>query len=154
MKMECSFTALLCSLRKQPSFAAGATLLLVSSAVSAQLPVYGDEPPEINIHESGNQMTVSQEANRAVMDWQEFSIGAGYRVHCEQEAHQAILNRVVSNIPSEILGELTAGGAVWLITPNGVLIGQGAVINTRSFLATTLHINDNDFLNPGSSSLD
>src|SRR5690606_824954 len=96
------------------------------------------------------QMTVGQEADRAVMEWQDFSIGEGYRVHFDQEAHQAILNRVTSDNPSKILGELTAGGSVWLINPNGVLIGQGAVINTRSFLATTLHINDNDFVNPGS----
>src|SRR5690606_1594911 len=123
---------------------------VLSSAVSAQLPVYGDQMPGININESGNQMTVGQEADRAVMEWQDFSIGEGYRVHFDQEAHQAILNRVTSDNPSKILGELTAGGSVWLINPNGVLIGQGAVINTRSFLATTLHINDNDFVNPGS----
>ena len=49
--------------------------------------------------------------------------------------------------PSLIYGQLSANGQVWVINPNGLLIGNGAQINVGSFLGSTLNINDNDFMN-------
>ena len=41
---------------------------------------------------------------------------------------------------------LQANGRVFVINPNGVLIGAGAVINTAGFLATTHDISNADFM--------
>jgi hypothetical protein len=40
-----------------------------------------------------------------------------------------VLNRVLSADPSQIYGSLTANGIVFLINPQGVLIGHGAEVN-------------------------
>src|SRR5690606_18384647 len=46
----------------------------------------------------------------------------------------------------QIFGTLSANGRVFLINPNGVLVGNGATINTAGFLATTHDIANSDFM--------
>ena len=63
------------------------------------------------------------------------------------EFESIALNRVTGGVnPSKIYGTLTANGRVFLINPDGVLIGSGAVINTAGFLATTHDISNADFM--------
>ncbi|MDQ3621642.1 MAG: filamentous hemagglutinin N-terminal domain-containing protein, partial [Verrucomicrobiota bacterium] len=93
------------------------------------------------------QITTS---DKAVIHWQDFSIGEGARTRFIQPgAHSAALNRVVSGLPSNILGDLEANGKLFLINPNGVLIGPGARIDTAGFLASTLDVSDAQFLAGG-----
>lgn len=129
----------------------GASLFIFSSFASSQLPVVNNSPGPMGAEvgpSTGNRLVVNQHENRAIVHWDSFSIGEGYEVHFEQEQHQAILNRVgVSGGRSDLLGTLTAGGTVWLINPNGVLIGNGARIETQSFIASTLNVADEQFLN-------
>lgn len=130
----------------------GVSFLLFSSAATSQLPVinnnagFGPQGATVGTP-VGNQLTINQTQDRAIVNWHSFSIDAGHKVHFNQEAHQAILNRVTGTSASELHGELTAGGTVWLINPNGVLIGNTGRIETRSFIASTLNINNTDFLN-------
>ena len=56
------------------------------------------------------------------------------------------LNRVTGSEPSALLGQLLANGRIFLLNPNGILIGTGAKINTASFVAFTLNLKDADFL--------
>ena len=93
-------------------------------------------------------VTVNQSSQKAVIDWDRFSIGASEATHFQQPNSAAItLNRVTSaNAPSELLGRLTANGQVWLVNPSGVFIGKNATIDTSGFLATTHDISNADFL--------
>src|SRR3546814_9707395 len=64
-------------------------------------------------------MTVTQSSDRAVINWQSFSIGEGSRVDIRQpDARSALLNRVTGDTTSTIAGSLNANGQVFLINPN------------------------------------
>jgi filamentous hemagglutinin family protein len=94
----------------------------------------------------GNRMTVTNSAN-AVLDWQAFSIGAPNSVRFEQpSASSQVLNRVVGNDPSNILGSLSSNGGVWLVNPHGVLFGSNARIDVAGLVASSLGISNDDFL--------
>ncbi|HSG88912.1 MAG TPA: filamentous hemagglutinin N-terminal domain-containing protein, partial [Pseudomonadales bacterium] len=82
-----------------------------------------------------------------IIDWGGFSIGAGELARfIQQSADSAVLNRVVGAEASQILGTLASNGRVFLINPNGVVFGDGAVIDTAGFVASTLEMTDADFL--------
>lgn len=74
-----------------------------------------------------NTLTIHQGSDRAILNWQSFSIGSGEAVHFLQPGVGSIaLNRVVGIDPSVILGQLHANGQIFLINPNGILFGAGA----------------------------
>ncbi|MDJ1157025.1 YDG domain-containing protein [Chelatococcus sp. SYSU_G07232] len=96
---------------------------------------------------SGSAMTINQASDRMIANWQSFSIGAGNSVTFNQPGASSVaLNRVVGQAPSQLLGSLNANGQVFLINPNGVVIGQGASVQTGGFVASTLGITNEDFL--------
>src|SRR5210317_786282 len=79
----------------------------------------------------------------AIVNWQDFNIGAQEITRFVQESgSSAILNRVTGGNISDIQGQLQSNGKVFLINPNGLLIGQDAVIDTAGFLGSTLNITD------------
>ena len=49
-------------------------------------------------------------------------------------------------MPSQLLGQLRANGQVYLMNPNGIFFGPGAVINASSFLAATADLAPGDFM--------
>src|SRR5436190_11028447 len=94
----------------------------------------------------GKTLTVTNSPN-AIINWQGFSIGAGEATRFQQQgASSAVLNRVVGQDPSAILGTLWSNGKVFLINPNGVLFGQGSRIDVAGLVASTLNLTDRDFL--------
>jgi filamentous hemagglutinin family protein len=95
-------------------------------------------------------LTVTQTSARAIINWQDFSLGANDLARFIQpDAASATLNRVVSGLPSSLAGTLQSNGQVYLINPNGVLIGAGARIDTAGFLASTLDVANEEFLAGG-----
>src|SRR5207248_2109750 len=99
---------------------------------------------------AGNALTINQASNLAIINWQGFSISAGELTKFVQpSAMSATLNRVVSGNPSSLLGRLEANGRIFLINPNGILVGGGAVINTNGFVASTHDVRDSQFLAGG-----
>lgn len=64
-------------------------------------------------------------------------------------ADASVLNRVLGADPSSILGTLSSNGQVYLINPNGILVGPSARIDTAAFIASTLDIPDQQFLDGG-----
>ena len=65
----------------------------------------------------------------------------------------ATLNRVNGGNISSILGSLISSGTIYLINPEGILIGPGAHINTGGdFLASTLNVSNPEFMSAGSLS--
>ncbi|WP_027214824.1 two-partner secretion domain-containing protein [Burkholderia sp. WSM2232] len=101
-----------------------------------------------SISGNGTTLTVTQGSGRGVVDWNSFSIGSGNRV-VFANGNGATLNRVTGGSPSAILGTLTASGSVYLINPQGILVGPRGVVSTNGrFVASTLDVADTDaFMN-------
>jgi len=95
-------------------------------------------------------LIVNQSTDRAVINWNSFSIANGELTRFVQpSSSSAVLNRVVTANPSAIYGTLQANGNVYLINPGGVLVGAGGVVNTASFVASTHDINTEEFMKGG-----
>ena len=58
----------------------------------------------------------------------------------------AVLNRVVGADPSVIAGQLQSNGRVFLVNPNGVLVGPGVQVLTNGFTASTRDLDNATFL--------
>ncbi|MBY8828902.1 MBG domain-containing protein [Hephaestia mangrovi] len=96
---------------------------------------------------AAGQMQIDQSSQRAIINWQSFSVGKGGRVDINQpDATSALLNRVTGNTTSEIAGQINANGRVFLINPNGILITRTGSVNAAGFTASTLDIADADFM--------
>ncbi len=103
-----------------------------------------------SIASSGSNLTVTQNSNRAIVNWQGFSIGQNETTTFIQPgANAAILNRVTGGNASAILGSMNANGQVYLINPNGVLFGPGANVNVGSLVVSTLNVDNGEFMNGG-----
>ena len=132
---------------KIKSFTAVILVLLFNSHVYAAPSggniVYGNA----EIIHNGSNTTINQGSNSAIINWDSFDINKGESVHFNQNSSSSIvLNRVTNGLPTNIFGNLTANGNVFIMNNAGVLIGNGAVINTNSFLAGAANINDKDFM--------
>lgn len=96
---------------------------------------------------NGNTLTVTNTPGAAI-NWQSFSIQKNETTHFQQaNSASSVLNRVVANNPSELLGNLTSNGKVVLINPFGITVGRGAAVDTAGFTASTLNITDADWAN-------
>jgi filamentous hemagglutinin family protein len=93
-------------------------------------------------------VTVTQTTDKAIVNWHTFNIGAGETTRFVQpSASSVVLNRVTGGLgPSSLYGSLLANGRVFLVNPDGILIGRDAVIDTAGFLATTSDIGNDDFM--------
>ena len=109
------------------------------------------DPAQVaSLQSSGATLTVTTSTQRAIINWDEFSIANGETVRFEQPASSsAVLNRVTGALPSSIDGTLGSNGAVYLINPNGIAISSSGVVDTAGFLASTLDISDDSFLSGG-----
>ena len=103
------------------------------------------------ISSDGNTLTINQTTDKAIISWDSFSIADGETTEfIMPSATAAVLNRVTGIDQSQIDGALNANGQVYLINPNGIVIGSTGVINTQSFIASTLDVDDAAFLAGGS----
>ena len=100
------------------------------------------------ISASPNGLAVTQSTDRAVIDWNSFSVGQGAMMSFHLPSPEAaVLNRVTGSIPSTIAGTLSANGQVFLVNPNGIAITPtGAVRVGGGFVASTLDVSNADFL--------
>ncbi|MDD5303754.1 MAG: filamentous hemagglutinin N-terminal domain-containing protein, partial [Elusimicrobia bacterium] len=102
------------------------------------------------ISSSGGTLTVIQASNNAIINWRDFSINQGELTQFIQpSALSAALNRVTGGNPSAVYGTLQANGRVFLINPNGIAVGPTGVINTQGFVASTLDLNNDEFMAGG-----
>ncbi|MEW6022698.1 MAG: filamentous hemagglutinin N-terminal domain-containing protein [Pseudomonadota bacterium] len=95
----------------------------------------------------GNHTIINQTSDKAVLNWQSFSIGeGGYVQFVQRDANSVALNRVVGSDPSAILGNLSANGQIFLVNQNGIFFGHSAKVDVAGIVATTLDIKDEDFM--------
>ncbi len=95
---------------------------------------------------------VKQTGQNAVLTWETMNVGRQTTLNFDQSAgtqtnganNWAVLNRVndPSGRPSQILGNVTAQGAVYVINRNGVLFGAGSQVNVHSLVASSLNLLD------------
>ena len=97
--------------------------------------------------EDSAPVTVKQDSKRAIIEWREFSVDRGETTAFKQPGRGSVtLNRVTGRSALDLQGALKANGNVWLVNPNGVVIGARATIDVGCFLATTSDILDDDFM--------
>ena len=97
-------------------------------------------------HPDASTLNVTTSAN-TIVNWQGFSIGSGETTRFTQpSATSAVLNRVTGSNSSSILGQLLSNGRVFLVNPQGIVFGEGAMVDTAGLVASTLGITDADFL--------
>jgi len=97
--------------------------------------------------ENATKLNINQSSDRAVINWNSFSIGAPEWVNFQQPSStSATLNRVTGNTPSSIAGKLTANGQIFLINPNGIAFLPTARVDVAGLVASTLNIKDSDFM--------
>ncbi|WP_018412869.1 two-partner secretion domain-containing protein [Methyloversatilis thermotolerans] len=99
----------------------------------------------VEVQQQGNTLNITA-GDKSIIHWKHFSIQAGEVTRFIQpDANSSVLNRVVGQDPSHILGSLIANGKVFLINPNGILFGAGARVDTAGLVASTLNISNQDF---------
>ncbi|PTY02558.1 hypothetical protein DB346_08400 [Verrucomicrobia bacterium LW23] len=95
-------------------------------------------------------VTVRQSRDRAVVNWNNFSIRQGETTTFVQPgSRSAVLNRVTGAGHSQLDGNLRANGQVYLVNPNGVVIGKTGRINTAGFTASTHDVTNAEFMKGG-----
>ena len=91
---------------------------------------------------SGNELSVIA-SDGSLIEWTSFSIDQNETTRFSlPNQSSTVLNRVVSQIPSQILGKLESNGQVLLINPNGVIFGKESQINVHHLIATTFDLNE------------
>ncbi|MEO8331091.1 MAG: GLUG motif-containing protein [Gallionella sp.] len=131
--------------RLKPAYAA---VLLAFSVHSVQANPFDPAvvSGQASFASSGSTLTVTNTPG-TIINWQGFSIGSNEITRFNQQsASSAVLNRVISSNPSSILGTLQSNGRVFLINPNGIVFGAGAVVDVAGLVASSLKLSDADFL--------
>ncbi|HEY8034633.1 MAG TPA: filamentous hemagglutinin N-terminal domain-containing protein [Methylobacter sp.] len=102
---------------------------------------------QVSIDTATPGVTTVTNSPNAIINWQNFSIAQHELTQfIQQNGQSAVLNRIIGQNPSEILGQLTSNGKVFLINPNGVVFGAGSVVDTQGLIASSLNLSDQDFL--------
>jgi filamentous hemagglutinin family protein len=137
------------------NFLFSAALMAAGGAFAQSAPIAANALPtggrvaagSATIQQSGNTLNVVQASQRAVVNWQSFNVGANAKVEFIQPNAQAVIhNRVVSATASQIDGMIKANGQVIISNASGVVFGKGSQVDAAAIVATTMDINDKDFM--------
>ena len=105
-----------------------------------------------------NGGTINVNSN-ALIDWTAFNIAKGENLNFKfGQDYLNVINHVTGSEMSQLLGTLNAkNGNVYLINPNGILVGSSARIDAGSLILSTLNAEDGQLisaLNGGLMNLD
>lgn len=113
---------------------------------SGGIVVHGD----VHLSGAGSVLTVRQDSTSAIINWADFSVARGETTRFVQPGRDsAVLNRVTGGNPSEIHGAIRGNGNVFLINPNGILVGPGGSVDAHGVVLSTLDLEDGEFLAKG-----
>jgi len=124
-------------------------VLSVAAAHAGTLPTGGSiAAGSAAISATSTATTITQASQNAVINWQNFSVGAGNSVVFNlANAGGATLNRVTGTATTTIAGQIISNGSVYIVNPNGIAItASGSVQTGGGFVASTLDIADGDFM--------
>ncbi len=106
---------------------------------AAQAMPTGGASETATITTAGNTMDIASSVTNNLLTWQDFSIAKGETVNFQ--GANTYLNVVTGANESQIFGALTGSEAnVFLVNPNGILIGDGAQVNVGSLHLSTADI--------------
>ncbi len=92
-------------------------------------------------------LDVLQTSEKAIVEWQDFSIDEQELTRFIQPGKNAVLlNKVLGPNLSEIYGKLEGNGQIFLVNPHGVLVGATGVVDCASVLFAAFHLDDKNFL--------
>ena len=101
---------------------------------------------DVSFSQDGNTLRV-RASNGAIIEYNRFSVEAGQIMQFIQpSATSRVLNRVTGSELSRIDGSLLSNGIVYLVNPQGIRIGNGALINVGGFYAAAGAMSDKDFI--------
>ena len=139
------------------SWLLGSTMLVLAGAT----PALAQSPPALPsggafvsgqgtiTPSSPSLLTIDQASTRGVINWNDFSIGDAGKVVINN-ANGATLNRVLGGQISRIDGLLSASGSVYLINPQGVIIGAGGrILSGGNAVVSTRPVDPEDFMAGG-----
>ncbi|MHC8346644.1 two-partner secretion domain-containing protein [Pseudomonas sp. RT6P73] len=98
-----------------------------------------------NAISGGSSMSIIQSTPNAVIGWTSFDIAQGNSVKFQVPTGGATLNQIAGP-SSQINGNLSSNGALFLINPNGVLFGNAANVRVGSLVASSSKLDPNDFM--------
>jgi filamentous hemagglutinin family protein len=113
-----------------------------------QLPTGGQVAAGVaSIAQANAVMGINQSSAKAVINWQTFDVGSQAKVNIVQPSSNSfLLNRVQTNSPSQIFGQINANGQVILVNPSGIYFSPTARVDVGGLVATTHSIADADFM--------
>jgi filamentous hemagglutinin family protein len=92
-----------------------------------------------NIENTEANTCVITVSDDAFIYWDDFSIAESELIELRQPSSKSIVVlEVISDKPSELLGNLKSNGGIYMINPNGILIGENGYVDTYGFLASAL----------------
>jgi filamentous hemagglutinin family protein len=134
--------------------------LLLFLVVSGSSPAYAIDPNtlptgyqsvagNVGFSQVGdNVLNITTAANKSIANFDTFSVGSNAAVNINQPGNNAFfLGKVLGGSLSQIDGTIVGTGNFFLLNPAGVLLSRTASVNLNSFLASTLNINNQNFLN-------
>jgi filamentous hemagglutinin family protein len=86
-------------------------------------------------------------SDKSIVAFDRFHIGENESVKFIQpKSTSTVLVRDRALVPSQIMGRMDANGRLFLINPNGIVFGPTSQVNVGSLIASTLDIDDRDFI--------
>ncbi len=121
-------------------------LLLLLPFFLHALPTGGSPVSGEAVFASNGSLLEINASDRAIIDWESFSIDAGETARFIQPSPlSCALNRVQGGHVSRIDGLLEANGQIWIVNPNGLIVGKSGKIDAGAFLASTYPIDEDAF---------
>ncbi len=109
----------------------------VTSWTNANAPTQSTSGTQTNVN-------INQTGQTALLNWQTFNVGQNTTLNFNQQGNSnwVAINRVEdpSQRPSQILGQITAAGQVYVINHNGIVFGGASQINVGTLIASTADI--------------
>lgn len=128
------------------ALAVGAWLLAGAFGVTpsaAAHPILDAKDAAVSISGTADMSITSAAANNLIK-WVDFSIGKNEKVTFDAKNY---LNYVTGSAVSDIQGTLKGTGNIYLVNPNGILIGDGATVNVGSLYLSTKNLTADQLAN-------
>ena len=103
------------------------------------MPTGGTPTAGVGIETNGNIMDITSTVGNNLITWQNFSVAANEQVKFDTNTY---LNYVKGSNPSEIMGKITGGGDIYLVNPNGIVVGDGAQIDVGNLHLSTAKLGE------------
>ncbi len=124
--------------------------LFVSSSLAAMPSGATVISGSVSIVQDGAQLSLRQASETAVIEWDDFVLGAEEEMKIFLLEDASLLNRVKGN--ARIEGTIICNGDLYLASPKGISIGESGQIYSGRLFASTLSLFDQEYL-AGSSLL-